>query len=83
MQCLEQSRCDRFRAIASTRCIETGQVFMHLADIRRKSEVLGHVAMILWRMIPIGDETDSKILPILKFPGFEDIFAYELDILRR
>ena len=56
---------------------------MHLADIRRKSEVLGHVAMILWRMIPIGDETDSKILPILKFPGFENIFAYELDILRR
>lgn len=37
--------------------------------------------MVLWRMISVGYEADTKIFGSLEFPRFEDVLTDGLDIL--
>lgn len=53
---------------------------MNLRDIRGEAEVLRHVGVVLWRMVPVGDEPDAQIFPTLKPPRLVNVVANLLNV---
>ena len=77
----ERSR-DGLRAIPAPRRIQPRQVFLDLADIRRKSEILRDIRVVLWWMISERNQADAEIIPALQLPRFKYVGADLFDVFR-
>ena len=83
VECLRERRSDRLRTIPTSRCIQGREVTMDLRNVRGEAEVLRNVGVVLWWMVPVGNEPDAQIIPTLEPPRLVDVVADLLNVLRR
>ena len=55
---------------------------MDLRNVRGEAEVLRNVGVVLWWMVPVGNEPDAQIIPTLEPPRLVDVVADLLNIPR-
>ena len=53
---------------------------MDLRNVRGEAEVLRNVGVVLWWMVPVGNEPDAQIIPTLEPPRLVDVVADLLNI---
>ena len=79
----DQRGGDSLWAIATPRCIQSRQMLVHFTDVGGKAKVLGHIGVVLGRMVTKCDEANTQIFLGLQTPRLVDVATYLSDVLRR
>jgi hypothetical protein len=83
IQRLVHTRRDRLRTVPTPRRVQRLQMALHFLHIGREPKVLCDIRVVLRWVVPEGDKPDAEVIPRCEFSGLVDVFADQLDVLRR